>query len=276
MTFSGNRFLPILGLSCVFAFLGGCGSKKIPAPAVRAQPPDSSVQGSQSSSPANITASQEVTLTQLRDIAEVRAQLNQVMTDNGWQPNQVAVILDIDGTLTLYSEPTRAPGYMLSHIPPRPGAVELVQGLAADGFSLVFSSAWNVMEQTIEKLRFLGLENEADITSPTPIETGTFQQLHTDGRMATLHYMRKGKAVSLAIQSLPGSRGDGPNYVRKALAPLLSMTEVQRSQIRAVLFVDDNLSYIQRFREDMQNYRPFGVNHPTVIYAPLTPVDGAL
>jgi YD repeat-containing protein len=130
----------------------------------------------------------------------------------GLKSDDVAIVFDIDGTLTDLPEPEEGvvPGK-------RPGAVELIQELSRNHFNIVASSAWSTFH-TPETLRSLGLTREFGIIDSHTVSHNNVDVKIKDnfGEEHTFKYNQFGNAVSV-------KEGNVKFFRHKALAPYIAL-----------------------------------------------------
>ena len=165
-------------------------------------------------------------------------------------PNDVAIVFDIDGTLTDLPEPKEGvvPGK-------RPGAVELIQDLSRNRFNVVASSAWKTFH-TPDTLRRLGLADRF-VADPSGNPNSSQVEIKDNfGQNQTFRYNQFGNAVSV-------SDGRTPFFWHKALAPYIALGPERLKRIRKIMLVDDSPRNIQTFQQHLSQFSH--LFHPDLI-----------
>jgi hypothetical protein len=199
----------------------------------------------------------------IHGIVELVENLTNPSNANRIAPHKIAVILDVDGTLTDHSIPT--PGESPANTRARDNAPEDVKRLINLGVHLYISSAWNKFEETLGRLRQLGLAEELEI-SPEPKnkrDKSFFLKGHykcpTNKRPYI--YRRKGKVIS--AQWTDGK--DQIFFRQKALTPYIGLRATfgkevaieKANLIKTVIFADDSAGNITYFQQDIQENNLF-------------------
>ena len=171
-----------------------------------------------------------------KSLQAVEEYMDQLLSQTS--PRQVLLVLDVDGTLTNYSMPgeheTQARG----------NAVEFVTKMVDRGVNVVISSAWDQFDETLERLRDLGLSEKLRISQKTcfsgiPIQVGalTFEgsECHTG-----------------LVSSVQDPVVDRRYYREKAYAYSYVYPNLESALITHVVFADDSSGNVQQFLSDLQ------------------------
>lgn len=178
-----------------------------------------------------------VPFSQIENIATIDALAKQtalLIANDKIDPSQITVILDVDGTLTDHEDPT---GYTEStKVHARGDAVEAVSWMIEQGIVVIFSSAWDNINETASRLKKLGLN---DYLAPT--STVKLEKL-PDG--SKYDVMSSGRAISVRhILS-------GTYYRQKAYSAYFFNPELA-VKTKVILFADDSQGNINQFKTDI-------------------------
>jgi hypothetical protein len=191
------------------------------------------------------------------NIRKVARKVSRLLKDeiNLVKPEEIAVVLDVDGTLTDHSQPGKHP------VKPRYDSTDVVCKLINQHVNVVISSAWNIFDETLGRLTALGLAKDLGIMDPSQTKFGTF---NVNGTF--FDYIYLGKVVS--VRKHPCL--DDIYYRQKALAPYVLGFG---TNIKKVIFADDSGSNIQIFKEDIKKYKLYPkADHVSIVG--LTFIDG--
>ena len=159
----------------------------------------------------------------------------------GTDPKQVVCIFDVDGTLTDESDPTYAGE---TAYPRSSSMIHFVRNLHDLGINVIASSAWNVFEHTVNRIKRLGLIDvfitpEA-VLSKEPVDIGD----------RTFLVQSLGKIISVKDSQTPSAF-----YRSKFISTLVSRKELAIEgsfPYTHVFFFDDSERNINIFRSDFR------------------------
>lgn len=159
------------------------------------------------------------------------------LTSRGVDPSLITVIFDVDGTLTNHYDPT---GYTEeTPISPRGDAIETVNWMFAQNVNIIFSSAWDVLGETISRLKKLDFGQY--VADDVNHETRQFNDKNLD-------VLSSGRAVSVRDRNV-----DRYYYHQKAFSAYFFDKEIA-GKTRYLLFADDSPGNISYFQKDIQQH----------------------
>ena len=170
---------------------------------------------------------------------------------SGIAPEEISVILDVDGTLTNQSDPTylKAEDTILE----RGAAIKFVRWLIRQKINIVFASAWHKIveedplagfKETLGRLEKLGFKNL--LTEKATIRNEEWEEKR-------LSVMAAGHAVSvkdIQMTFVAGSLRKDIYYRQKAYALYYYDQEVA-AKTKTIFFADDSRGNTQRFKLDI-------------------------
>jgi hypothetical protein len=176
---------------------------------------------------------------------------NQVKTytenllEKGVQPESILLVLDVDGTVTNFSSPTG------ENIGARGASVSFIEEMLTLGVKIVLSSAWPSFEETLQRLRAIGLEEILKIPN-------TSSWLKKDGHIlyddTNTKYCHLGLVASVGYFS-PESYLKTPHYYQKAFAYKLAYPDLSEQTIAHLIFGDDAEQPIRDFERDINTLK---------------------
>lgn len=150
-------------------------------------------------------------------------------------PDQIGLVLDVDGTLTNYSDPK-------AHQSPAQGrgnAVPFVKNCIIKGVRVVVSSAWTPFGETIQRLKDIGL---GDVLGINGGEIQKGEQILFD---TSVEYVYLGR-----VASVKGKTTDTDDYFRlKPFAFHYVFPNLDLKTIKYWIFADDNSDNISLFSQ---------------------------
>lgn len=155
-------------------------------------------------------------------------------------PQETIVVLDLDGTLTNQSNPQKAFG-----AEPRGNAINFVKDLVEKEYKLVISSAWPHFEETLQRVRDIGLSNTLQARSTDPLVTDADFPVSED--FTRLTYARKGLVTSVKADDREKF------YINKAFSFSPTYTNLSKSTIKRFVFADDSQRNITHVTEDYKS-----------------------
>lgn len=168
----------------------------------------------------------------------------------GIDPSTITVVLDVDGTLTNHYDPT---GYTeKTPIFSRGDAIKTVNWMFAHNINVIFSSAWNKLQETISRLNKLGFGQyvAGDINS----EIKSFKGKE-------LNVMSSGHAVSVQ------DRNADPYYYRQKAFAAYFFDEELAEKTHYLLFADDSSENTRTFQRDIQQHKIYPNLQKIYLYA---------
>jgi hypothetical protein len=169
------------------------------------------------------------------------------LINSGVAPNEIALVLDLDGTLTTEDTPSNLHIKFLT-VKERDSSTTFVKKYVNSGMNVIVSSAWNNLLATVKKLELLGLKetlgvyNSVEELNNTPSDWNGFKVLCA------------GNVVSVRKENI------FDKYYRcKAFSIKLAYPEINVNQIKHVIFVDDSGGNVQLFAQDIGDNR-IGLN----------------
>ncbi len=149
----------------------------------------------------------------------------------GINPSKIAVVFDVDGTLTNRSTPGNHPTQE------RYGSTQIVLELIDMGVRVAVSSAWNDFDETLGRLEDLGLAKALKIQDQDQIIKGEYQGMN---------YFHLGLVASIQDELV-----DSIYYRQKAFAPYIIYSPKEMETVEKVIFADDSSGNIKYFKEDV-------------------------
>ena len=188
-------------------------------------------------------------LTSDTEIPEIMCEVSRLL-ENGVDPKKIVCIFDVDGTLTDESYPTFAGESSY----PRSGAmITFVRSLHILGVTMVASSAWDIFDHTVGRIRQLGLL-DVFLSKDSALSTKTV--LIRD-RSFMVHSL--GNIISVRDIGSPGRY-----YRAKFLSTFFANNEMPIKSIfpySHVFFFDDSERNVTMFHADFKWY--FQAESPT-------------
>ena len=171
---------------------------------------------------------------------------------NGFTAEQILLVLDVDGTLTNYSDPD-------DHKNDKPfgargNATNFVTGMVNSGVQVVVSSAWDKFEDTLGRLEKIGL-SEALNVNRNDIKCNN-DELELNNKIFKLNYCKVGFVASVMDVDF-----NSIFYRQKAFAFKYVYPEMDMTQIKHVVFADDSGGNIKIFKEDIERSQLFPMAH---------------
>lgn len=149
----------------------------------------------------------------------------------GTSPHKIAVIFDVDGTLTDHSMPGLHP------TKERYGSTAIVLQLIGMGVNVTISSAWNHFNETLNRLDDLKLTEKLKIHNRDEIDHGMYQ---------SMTYHRLG-----LVASVQDPLYNPLYFCQKAWAPYMVYPKEQIHDVEKVIFADDSFANINVFKADV-------------------------
>lgn len=172
-------------------------------------------------------------------------------------------ILDVDGTLT--NEPDPQTLKQKQQVTPRGNVVNNIRALIKKGATVIFCSAWNKIEETVNRLRQIGFNNE-----DLGIEDVFFKPVYgrkeislSSYQAIPLKYMQQGRVISTKIDSFV-HYGD-IYYRNKAFSPFL-YASFNIDTVKSIYFFDDSGGNLNNFIRDIRTYNPYPDKTITTYY----------
>ncbi|MBW8310063.1 MAG: hypothetical protein K0M45_10610 [Candidatus Paracaedibacteraceae bacterium] len=188
-------------------------------------------------------------------ISEMTAQIYNFL-QSGRAPEEISVVLDVDGTLTNQADPTSIKPEDI--VVERGAAVKFVQWLIRQKINVVFASAWHKIiegdplagfRETLGRLEKLGFK---DLLAEGATVRGE------EWEEKSLSVMASGHAVSVkdrAATAVPGSFRKDIYYRQKAYA-LWCFDKNIADKTKAIFFADDSRGNTERFKSDILDAWP--------------------
>lgn len=163
-------------------------------------------------------------------------------------PASTLVVLDVDGTLTNYSDPSaHGPADILKA---RGNATAWVNGLSAKGYKVVIASAWDKFPETLGRLEKIGI-SEA-VRGKGAGACAQDKDMTFGGAKFKVSYCHVGNVASVQDKAVD------PRYFRqKAFAYQLVYPALDLSTIKNVVFGDDSSGNITYFKKDVARAKLF-------------------
>lgn len=190
---------------------------------------------------------------------------------SGVSPESILLVLDVDGTLTNYSNPNDHIGQPAE---PRGDSVQFVKDMVNKGVKVVVSSAWKVQEasgsfddregfrQTLRRLRDLKLDEVLKLDTNTQPKCGAQSIFRI-----SVGYCHLGLVASVGSDYFD-------YYRRKAFAFKYVYPDLDLDTIKYVIFADDSEENIAEFRKDILRIGLGKVNEVSVTLFQLTSIKG--
>lgn len=158
----------------------------------------------------------------------------------------IALILDIDGTLTNEDNPELLQKNQT--VTPRGQAVENVKKLLLQGATIIFCSAWHTLEETKHRLNSIGFsDDDLGISQEILFKSGK-KNITLDNQVVSVTYQQQGRLISTRLASLLDKY-----YRNKAFSFYMN----PHKNIQEIYFLDDSSSNVQRFYSDCKKYNLF-------------------
>lgn len=149
----------------------------------------------------------------------------------GVPPCKIGVVFDLDGTLTAHSTPGDHPTQ------DRYGATDIVLKLIEMGVNVTISSAWNVFNETLNRLDDLQLTKVLNIQNRDEIDHGTYKDMN---------YYHLGNVAAVQSTGI-----DAIYFRQKAWAPYIVHGPDVMNSVEKIIFADDSLANIRFFKGDV-------------------------
>ncbi len=160
------------------------------------------------------------------------------------KPSSILLVLDVDGTLTNYSQPDDD-----HEILERGNAVNFVTNMINIGVNVVISSAWPEFEETQKRLKELDLLTILKAEKPGIEYVGNLGLKHLNIQFQCYH------SGHLSCVKDPGISED--YYRQKSLAYKLVYSDLKEDNITHVVFADDSKGNVQHFMSDLERAKLF-------------------
>lgn len=176
---------------------------------------------------------------------DIKSALSRVkeLIGKGIKPQEILVVFDVDGTLTMDSTPDPSHTAL-----PKNQAPQVIKVLSQMGVRIVISSAWKDFNQTKKTINELGL--------------GFLLQGLSYMRL----YERFNVAKAGSVVSVQDTTQPTVYYRKKAHAPRFVYPDAVLESVKRVIFCDDSSGNIEEFKNDMAEYDEY-------IYGSVVPVD---
>lgn len=171
------------------------------------------------------------------------------LLEKGVQPQSILLILDVDGTVTNFSNPTESPNQ--EDIKARGDSVSFIEKMVTVGVNIVLSSAWPSFEETLQRLKNLHLEEILKIPNALP---WAYQDTHMLYNDINIKYCHAGLVASVGY-FVPLGFFKVPHYYQKAFAYKLVYPDLNEHTITHVIFGDDNEQPIKDFERDINTLK---------------------
>jgi hydroxymethylpyrimidine pyrophosphatase-like HAD family hydrolase len=148
-------------------------------------------------------------------------------------PGQIAFVIDVDGTLTTYSDPSEHQGPAQV----RGNSVQFIKECVEKGIKIIVSSAWPSFEETIQRLKDIGLGEILGIMG------GEIQRGKGTLFGKPIEYAHLGRVASIR------NTDDDEFFRLKAFAYRYIYPDLDLKTIRHWVFGDDNGNNITLFKE---------------------------
>lgn len=181
--------------------------------------PDSCEEQESPSSPISFT--HEI----IPDLQPVKTHLEKLIQE-GYHPEELLVISDVDGVLTNYSNPKT----IVAELQPRTGVKELLNYVKKKNIPFLASSAWNKSSDTLEKLQML--EETLQLNQFLTQGCKKFQTHKNQDHEIT----QCGRAVNVKDRYTIGD----PFYHKKAFSALYGLSLEAQKKIKRVIFIDNS------------------------------------
>lgn len=186
----------------------------------------------------------------LQDITSPDALFEDVLQSG--TASQSLWIIDVDGTLTNEEDPgtlkiTKKPATL------RGNAVKNIRAQIQQGAEVIFCSAWEVLEETVDRLHQIGF-NDKDLgieEGITQKESGVKNVTLTDHLSVSLHYQKHGRVISTKRENLRD------RYFRNKAFSAFFIDSEQPHSIQNIYFLDDSSTNTQIFKQDMNEFHLF-------------------
>lgn len=159
-----------------------------------------------------------------------------------YRPDETLVILDLDGTLTNHAQPS------LIGLAARGNAKNFVQDIIEKGYTVVVSSAWDNFDETLGRIKFLGLDKHLGVNDSICAN----RNLCINDFTAKFHVCQSGNVIS--VRDLDNK---DPYYRKKAFSFLYVDPSIDISKIQHVVFADDSSGNVSTFRKDAHRAKLF-------------------
>ena len=204
-------------------------------------------------------------------------------------PEEVLLILDVDGVLTAQSIPSLDP---FSYVTARSNIVDWIKFLREKGVNIVASSAWNRYElpflkkgfhETVRRLKNLGLTDVLSLQSESETKTTTeLREFSAEGNpLIPIFSYSNGNCCSVTADQefcdAYKTREEltqlkEPYFRHKALAAYVLFPLKKLKKIKYVFFLDDSLSNTTIFEKTVREYGLYKKAH-VYIYTVKEPKD---
>ena len=196
------------------------------------------------------TLSLKAAVLQFDKISKVGDYIKTTESNEHIKPEQILLILDVDGTLT--SEGTPEEGETAK---PRGNAVSLMKAFKAEGINLVASSAWDDFKSVLVRINDIGLSDTFGVDAKHGQIVNKKEKFpsNEDKLSVDIHWFGIGNVVSVQDPKV-----DDEFFRQKALAPYLipALAEkLKKQEIKHVVFVDDSEGNIEIFHQDVERFK---------------------
>lgn len=200
----------------------------------------------------------------LQEVSHFTAQWIQA----GVVPQQIVVILDVDGTLVDPADSkTSKSKYML-----RDYALGMISDLSNQGVHIVISSAWNMFGETLVKLRETGISDQIGLGKTFDVNRGLDE---IKDKVANKKIAIKYRSVH-KIASVQDSAVDPIFFRQKALAPRFVLSKSDLKQITHVALVDNDDVDIGHCPQDLRRFDIYGESMKSVFLFKIGNFTGGL
>ncbi len=180
-----------------------------------------------------------------KDLEDIKAYTGNLLKE-GVLPKSILLVLDVDGVITNYSNPKDA--LSPESIGARGESVSFIINMIALGVNIVLSSGWPCFEETLQRLRNIGLEAILQIPS---IESCAKNDNHILFEDIPTNCCHAGLVASVSYHDTFISSLDKPSYYhQKAFAYKFVYPELEEHTITHLVFGDDSDQAVKDFERD--------------------------
>lgn len=179
----------------------------------------------------------------------------------GILPNEIFVVLDVDGTITNKGTPSTNGPFNVAQ--PRGLAPEMVHWLIDGGINVLFASAWATFNQLSEKREKSNqgfFQTVERLSSPAigldRYLTGTSKKIKSNLNGKAVEGMKQGRAVAIAIDDINKLDKSFKFYRQKAYAPYFYDPKKSK-EMKVLIFADDSPTNSKVFVNDLEWYNPY-------------------
>lgn len=179
-----------------------------------------------------------------KDLEDIKTYTGNLLKE-GVLPKSILLVLDVDGVITNYSNPKDA--LSPESIGARGESVSFIINMITLGVNIVLSSGWPCFEETLQRLRNIGLEERLQISNADSYTKNDNHMLFED---ICTKFCCFGLVASVSYSDMSTMCFGKSYYHQKAFAYKLVYPELEEDRITHVIFGDDSDQAVWDFEKD--------------------------